>query len=146
MRIAYVAVAVVILMTGLLYVSFNPFPGPNSTSTLPGVTCHSFGTNFVILANGLGFNDSVDHDVPKTYWPVMCVHMGDTVRITVENTGGSEPHGFAIAHYYAQGVSIPAGSNVTVTFAADTAGTFKVYCNILCSVHAFMLNGLFVVE
>ena len=143
MRLIYVVVVLTVFLVSLLYISFNPLPGPNFTSIPAGVTCHLYGTSFAVLANGLGFNDSVDHD---NYWPVMCVHRGNNVTITVENTGSSEPHGFAIAHYYSQGVSIPAGTKVTVKFTADQAGAYSVSCSIYCSVHAFMQSGLLVVS
>ncbi len=136
---------VAVVIGALVLVSVYPF-GHNPLSTTGGVTCSSFRTSFVIVADNRGFNDSIDHLVSQKYWPVMCVHQGDTVRIVVENHGDSEPHGFAIVHYYVQGVSIPANTNVTISFTADQSGSFPVFCNTFCSVHAYMLSGMLVVS
>src|SRR5262245_63362858 len=98
-----------------------------------------------MIADEKGYNDSIDHNVPKNYWPILCVHLGDTFEITVVNQG-SEPHGFAIGHYYEAGISLPQGNRMTLTFTADRAGSFLIYCTILCAVHPWMLSGLLVVD
>ncbi len=139
-------VTVAVIIIALVFVSiFLPFVH-NPGSTTGDVTCSSYRTSFVIIAGIRGFNNSIDHEASQKYWPVMCVHKGDNVRIIVENAENSEPHGFAVVHYYTQGVSIPAKTNVTITFTADQTGSFLAFCNIFCSVHAYMQNGLLVVS
>ena len=129
----------------LIFVSLNPLPNQNSRSDSRGVNCTEYNTSFVIIADEKGYNDSIDHSVPRNYWPILCAHLGETVRITVENMG-SEPHGFAVGHYYEAGTSVPQGNNVTITINADRTGSFLIYCTILCAVHPWMLSGLLVVN
>lgn len=139
-----VAATLLVALGALLFFSLNPPPERTQTNTT-GVSCSSFRTNFVVIANERGYNDSIDHGVPQSYWPVLCVHEGDAVTIRVLNTG-SEPHGFAIDHYYPVGASLAEGKNITVTFIADKTGSFLMYCTILCAVHPWMLSGLVVVR
>ena len=129
----------------LAYVSVNPLPSRNSNVNATGVSCPTYGNSFLIIANEKGYNNSIDHGVPKSYWPVLCVHLGDTVRITVENSG-SEPHGFAVGTYYEAGASIPQGSKITLSLTAGKPGAFLIYCTILCAIHPWMLSGLLVVK
>ena len=82
-----------------------------------------------------------------TTWPIIKVHVGDTVIITIFNNGSSEPHGFGIDHYEpAPGLTISAGQTQTLTFVADQTGTFRIYCTIECSIHPLMQNGELVVS
>ncbi len=78
-------------------------------------------------------------------WPVMNVCTGETVEIHVENVASSEAHGFAIYNYYEPGVVLQPGQSANVTFVADQAGTFLVYCNVICAIHPYMENGRLVV-
>jgi heme/copper-type cytochrome/quinol oxidase subunit 2 len=34
------------------------------------------------------------------------------------------------------------GQSFDISFTANQAGTFKVYCDIFCSIHPLMQNGL----
>jgi len=91
-----------------------------------------------------GFNGSAYHLL--TQWPVMRVHLGQQVVITVMNCASSEPHGFAITHYLDSGIVLRAGAISIVNFTADEKGTFRVYCNIFCAIHPYMQNGELVVS
>ncbi len=138
-----VVLALCVALAGVSYFAlYSPFVGPGGPAS---VTCSSFHTKFLVIADNRGFNDSVDHGVPKNYWPVLCVHQGDSVNVTVTNTSG-EPHGFSIAHYFDQGFSVAGGQSMTFSFVAVQNGTFSIKCNILCSVHAFMVSGILVVK
>ncbi len=132
-------------MSGLLYFALNPPSSADSRTGTSDIKCTTYHTSFLIIENGKGYNDSVDHGVPQNYWPILCVHKGDTVKITVENTG-SEPHGFSIANYYEQGIILPEGQIATINFVADNAGSFIMKCDIFCSVHYWMLSGVLVVD
>jgi len=140
------AAALGFVMLVLLYLSFNPLSSGNPNSSRTGGTgCSSFETNFLIIANESGFNDSIYHGAPANPWPVMCVHAEDNVTITIKNTDkNGEPHGFAITQYYENGVAIAQGTSVTISFIADKPGDFVVRCNIFCSVHAYMVGELIV--
>jgi heme/copper-type cytochrome/quinol oxidase subunit 2 len=94
--------------------------------------------HFTISMTNLGFNDSRDHSAP---WPIMNVVRGQSVTISVENNDTVEPHGFVISHYFDAGIKLGPGESHNVVFVASQAGSFLVYCNILCSIHQYMLNG-----
>lgn len=86
---------------------------------------------------------------PTTQWPTMNVKLGQVVSIHVINCASSESHGFQINHYDDIGknlISIRPGQSYDVTFTADQAGKFRVYCGIFCSIHPLMQNGALVVS
>ncbi|MEZ4087490.1 MAG: cupredoxin domain-containing protein [Candidatus Gracilibacteria bacterium] len=58
----------------------------------------------------------------------MTVNEGDTVRITLNNLGGS--HDFVIDEFDAQTEVINTGETETIEFVADKAGTFEYYCSV----------------
>ena len=116
-----------------------------STATLPSGCVRPAG-GFLIIASQLGYNDSVDHGVPQKSWPVVDVRQGQNVTIVVCNADPAQAHGFQIDHYYdARLASVASGQVLSVNFIADTAGTFRIYCNIPCSVHWAMQSGELIV-
>ena len=146
-KAALLLVAVLIVtLVGLFYASMNPVRSSNWTPDSSGINCASYGTDFLVIVNRLGFNGSINKGVPQQRWPILCAHEGETVTINVRNTDTIETHGFAIGFYYEGGVSIPAGRNVTISFAADRTGAFTLFCDIFCSVHPFMQSGVVVVR
>jgi heme/copper-type cytochrome/quinol oxidase subunit 2 len=78
-------------------------------------------------------------------WPVIQVHQGDTVIITVINNDSREVHGFAIVHYDNRGFSLAPGQRHVVSFVADEVGSFRIYCNVFCAIHPYMQNGVLIV-
>ena len=143
---------VAVLFVTALAVAAVALPGLNkvttSTSTmiLPSGCVRPAG-GFLIIASQRGYNDSVSHGVPQNPWPVMEVRQGQNVTIVVCNADPVQAHGFQIDHYYnARLVSVASGQVLTVSFSADEAGTFKVYCNIPCTVHWAMQSGELVVS
>jgi hypothetical protein len=120
-----------------------------STTTAPvklPTGCVKPSDGFLIIASELGYNDSVDHGVPQNSWPVVNVQQGQNVTIVVCNIDPGEAHGFQIDNYYnARTVSIAPGQVLTVSFVANKAGTFRIYCNIFCAVHWAMQSGELVV-
>ena len=81
-----------------------------------------------------------------TQWPTIQVPLGDTVVITVINNDSREVHGFAIVHYDDRGFSLAPGQQRTITFVANEAGTFRMYCNVFCAIHPYMQNGAVIVS
>jgi len=81
-----------------------------------------------------------------TQWPIIRVHQGDTVIITVINNDSREIHGFAIVHYDDRGFSLAPGQQHTITFVANEVGSFRVYCNVFCAIHPYMQNGVLIVS
>jgi len=104
--------------------------------------CVKPAEGFLVIASNRGYNDSVDHGVPENPWPVITVNQGQQVNIAVCNTD-VQAHGFQITHYFDSNIeSIAPGQVIHVSFVADQAGDFQIYCSIFCSIHAFMQSGL----
>ena len=93
---------------------------------------------FTIIAGIDGYNASKNHQAP---WPVMTVNRCDMVVIKVVNSD-TQAHGFAVDYYAVKGTEVQYQQSVTVQFLATKSGQFRVYCNIFCTVHIFMQNGL----
>jgi len=81
-----------------------------------------------------------------TQWPIIRVHQGDTVIITVINNDSREVHGFAIVHYDDKGFSTAPGQRHTISFVANEVGSFRMYCNVFCAIHPYMQNGELIVS
>ena len=149
-RLVIAGVAVAAVLTFVFVTGIVSFPPPNSsTNNLPLVsvtssTCKRPPGYFLIIADLSGFNDSINHGAPLNPWPVIHVHEGDTVRIVVCNEDTSQAHGFAIQTYFDVGVILAPGDAYRIVFAATVPGTFVIYCNIFCTVHAFMVGRLIV--
>jgi len=143
---ATIAVIVVLaLMTGIIQIT----PPGGSPSYTPAVevsksSCVRSAGFLLILADLSGFNDSIAHGAPLNPWPVVQVHTGDYVRFLVCNDDASQAHGFAIETYFDMGVAIPPDAAFTIEFQATIPGSFIIYCNIFCTVHAFMVGRLVV--
>ena len=143
--VAVAAILILIFVTGIV-----SFPPPNDTATnLPVVsvtrsTCVRPPGFFLIIADLSGFNDSIAHGAPLNPWPVIHVHEGDIVRILVCNEDMSQAHAFAIQTYFETGVILAPGDAFRIVFAATVPGSFIIYCNIFCTVHAFMVSRLVV--
>jgi FtsP/CotA-like multicopper oxidase with cupredoxin domain len=130
--------------------SFDPCGMLSSTGSAPGIANSTSGStaSFTIIEadpgnNYEGMNGSAFHS--STPWPVMQVTEGQTVTIHVFNCASSEPHGFAVQHYFVSGVTVRPGLSYTLTFNADQVGQFRVYCSIFCAIHPLMQNGELVV-
>lgn len=143
----YTVILLAAILVAAAAIAAVALPGLNKTTTTTSSVslpsgCTKPANGFLIVANLLGFNDSVDHSVPQNSWPVMMVHLGQNVTIVVCNADPTQPHGFQVSSYYdARLISIPPGQVLTVSFLADKVGTFRVYCSIPCSVHWAMLSG-----
>jgi nitrous oxide reductase len=108
---------------------------------LPSSPCFGVrGTthNFTIIAGVDGYNASRNHQAP---WPVMTVNRCDMVVITIVNSD-TQAHGFAVDYYAVKGTEVQYQQAATVQFLASRAGAFRVYCNVYCTVHIFMQDGL----
>ena len=81
------------------------------------VTVASKVKGFTISAGSYFFN-------PK----VMAVNKGDTVRITLINSGGF--HDLKIDEFGVATKQLQNGQSDTVTFVADKAGSFEYYCSV----------------
>lgn len=98
---------------------------------------------FLVIASEYGYNDSILEGAgPAKHWPVINVTLGQSVTIVVCNVDTLQSHGFQIGNYFDQTIeSIAPGQVITVSFVADKAGDFPIYCDIFCSIHLFMQYG-----
>lgn len=128
-------VAIAALIAAATFLALNPSAnGAGSTKSQVA---------FTLIASRTGYNGSVNMGTP---WPVMTVHQGQTVTVHVKNEDPVEPHGFTVTHYFDSGVTLRPGETYTITFVADQKGTFRVYCDIFCTIHVYMQNGQLTVE
>jgi nitrous-oxide reductase len=78
---------------------------------------------------------------------VIEVNEGDEVTIHLTNTDFDEDitHGFAI-NSYDLNIEVQPGQTNTITFTADKAGTFPIYCTNFCSALHQEMTGYFLVK
>lgn len=140
LTIAGVAASSLVLAEGLV-MSRSP-ESALPTVVLPAGCVRPTG-GFLIVADQYGYNDSVLNGAgPSKAWPVITVTEGQTVKITVCNADTVESHGFQVGTYFDKTVeSIAPGQVFSVSFVADKAGTFPIYCAIFCAIHLFMEYG-----
>jgi FtsP/CotA-like multicopper oxidase with cupredoxin domain len=154
MRIVWIVTVIVLIATigvgltiafsfaGSLKLASNGQPSPPSSS--------SQVLHFTIIESDppdplAGMNGS--YYKPLTaQWPIIRVHQGDTVIITVINNNSREIHGFAIVHYDDRGFSLAPGQQHTISFVANEVGSFRMYCNVFCAIHPYMQNGELIVS
>ena len=149
-RLAVVIVTIgvilcLLLMTGIIQISPSAAPpGYVPVVSVSKSSCEHPPGSFLIIADLSGFNGSIAHGAPLNPWPVVRVHLGDYVRFVVCNTDQTQAHGFAIQTYFDTGVAIAPGEAFRIEFQATIPGSFIIYCNIFCTVHAFMVGRLVV--
>ena len=143
-RIILVLAVAVILgasVTAALFLLSLGSGGPSRTA-LPS-DCVRPTDGFLVIASNRGYNDSIGHGAPERAWPIINVTEGQTVNIAICNTD-VQAHGFQITHYYdSQIVSVAPNQVLHVSFVANKAGVFQIYCSIFCSIHVFMQSGQF---
>ena len=78
---------------------------------------------------------------------IIRVKLGDTVHIHITNLEQAydATHGFALNSYNIN-LSLEPGEHADVTFKADRAGVFPMYCTEFCSALHLEMAGYFVVE
>lgn len=77
---------------------------------------------------------------PRTIY----ARLGQPLRLRI--TSNDVTHGFLLPDFDIQAGLISPGEFVTVEFTPDRAGTFKFYCNVLCSMRHGAMNGVIIVE
>jgi hypothetical protein len=140
-KVIIVVLAVVLVGAGATIYFYTISGGRTTTLPLPS-GCVKPSDGFLVIASGKGYNDSMDHGVPENNWPVLNVTQAQTVSITVCNTD-FQAHGFQVTYYYDSSIiTIVPGQVLHVSFVATKVGQFRIYCNIFCSIHWAMQNGL----
>ncbi len=107
-------------------------------------SCMHIDGYVTIIADSRGFNESVSHGAPETPWPLIHVNRGDTVHLLLCNLDAVEAHGFAIDHYFDVGVVLGPGKDYQLTFTATQTGSFRMFCDVFCTVHPYMIGSLIV--
>ena len=90
---------------------------------------------------------SLTAEVPtKQGWQpaVIRAKAGQPVRLRL--TSKDVTHGFLLPDFGIDAGPVSPGEFVTVEFVPDKSGTFKFYCNILCSPRHGSMTGRLVVE
>jgi heme/copper-type cytochrome/quinol oxidase subunit 2 len=143
--IVLVVITLTVAIFGLYYASSH-LPKVSGDTISEQISCSSYSSSFTIVATQDGFNDSIQHGVPKNYWPIVCVREGTLVTIKIVNEDNVQPHGFSISKYFEGGASVMPGQTYTISFYASQKGYFLIRCNVLCTVHWAMLSGLLIVS
>jgi len=139
------AVVVIAIAAALSGVYLSGVLGNGGSVNVPG--CSKPAGGYLIVASETGFNDSVGHGAPTKNWPIITVHQGQLVTIVVCNEDKTQAHGFQIDHYHDSSIqTIVPGQVIVVQFVASEAGTFRIYCDIFCSIHIFMQSGQLIVQ
>ena len=95
-------------------------------------------SRFTVVMSESGYNDSRDKNPPPSNylgsyrpppWPIMNTTIGMNVIIHVLNNDTLNIYGFAIAHYFEQGVVLQPGGSCYLIFLASTSGAFTVWDN-----------------
>jgi len=139
-----------ILIVGLAalisYESAAPSDYSASSQTPLPAGCARPSGGFLIVASSLGYNDSIGHGAPSISWPVLDVAAGTNVSIAVCNMYAF-PVGFQITHYLDERlVSVAPGNTLVVSFIANEAGVFFIYCSVFNPIHIFLQSGKVVVS
>jgi FtsP/CotA-like multicopper oxidase with cupredoxin domain len=137
-------VVLVALATGMVFVPPNQPANYVPFVTVTKSTCDRPAGFVLIIADLSGFNNSISHGAPMNPWPVIRVERGQVVRLLVCNQDTTQPHGFAIANYLEPGVVMAPGDAYRIVFTATLEGTFRIYCDVFCTVHVFMVGRLIV--
>ena len=159
----WVVVAVVVVGGGL-YVYNNWDAAEQDAATNPAGTVEE-GTpmpeegNPDVVGGDAEVNGGVDADVDAVVSPIksftvtassfkfspaeMRVEQGDTVRVTLVNSGGS--HDWKLDEFNAATRVLQSGESQTIEFVATRAGSFEYYCSI--GTHRQMgMKGMLIVQ
>lgn len=126
-KIVIGVVIAIIILGGLgFFLSKSPTQQPATTSVTPQPTVTPTPSGAMsdekvktITVDGTNFSFT-----PST----ITVKQGDTVKITVKNTGGM--HDFAIDEFNVKTKVISSGSSDEVQFVANKKGQFEYYCSV----------------
>ncbi len=97
---------------------------------------------FTIIGDLEGYNGSRSQGGAG---PSLTVQVCDTVVINFSNRD-VQAHGLAVDFYAVNGLEVLGGDSAKVQFLAYKHGDFRVFCNILCSIHSSMQHAGLTVE
>ena len=143
-QIRYILLVLIIAVVGTVggvfaYLTVS-YPGLFSTIGASPLACPSGATASVpqvtLVISTQGFNNSRY----AASCPLLNISKGQSVTIHLANND-REMHGIAVTHYFAGGVQVQPGETRDITFTADQAGSFVIYCMTGCFSHGYMQNG-----
>jgi nitrosocyanin len=91
---------------------------PTSARSVPPAATSGTVKNITVTGTEFAFSPST-----------LSVNKGETVNVTFTNNGAF-PHNFTITQLNVKSKTIQSGESDTVTFTADTAGTFTYFCSV----------------
>ncbi len=97
---------------------------------------------FTIIGDLDGYNESRRQDGAG---PSLTVQDCDTVVINFANRD-VQAHGLAVDFYAVNGLEVLGGDSAKVQFLAYKPGDFRVFCNIVCSIHSSMQHATLMVK
>ncbi len=141
-RVALALAAVVLVGSAVTVALYLASGGASPPAPVLPQGCAKPAGGYLIVASNTGYNDSIGHGAPQKSWPVISVQRGQNVTIVVCNID-VQAHGFQITHYYDKNeLTVVPGQVTRVSFVADQAGAYAIYCEIFCSIHIYMQSGL----
>jgi hypothetical protein len=129
-----------LLLGVVVLLSAGTVAGTVSLFGIPQPPCAgSFQTRveFTIVANLEGYNGSKG---TGGQGPFLSVQPCSMVILTLSNKD-VQAHGLAVDFYASGGIEATGGNAVSIRFLAYKTGTFRVFCNTLCSVHSYMQHA-----
>ena len=101
------------------------------------------------VADGFNTAEAKSFNVSALNWDFTfsapaVVNQGDSVTLRV--TSQEDTHGFFLEQYMTEGVILTQGDPKTVTFVANTPGTFTYFCTFFCGAGHFSMSGTFTVR
>ena len=124
---------IVLLSAGTLAGTVSLFGIPQSPCTGSPQT----QVEFTIVANLGGYNGSKGSGGQG---PLLSVQSCSMVILILANRN-VQAHGLAVDFYASGGIQATGGNTVSIRFLAYRTGTFRVFCNTVCSVHSSMQHA-----
>jgi nitrosocyanin len=143
----FVPIVLIVLVLGVggYYVMKRGSNGSNSYTMTPTVATTPAVTGSTGADSSMGAVKEFDVEGGMYYFKpnVITVKKGDTVKIVFTNKEGM--HDWVIDEFNARTKKIKEGETDTVTFVADTVGTFEYYCSV-GSHRAMGMKGSLIVQ
>jgi nitrite reductase (NO-forming) len=125
-----VVLVVVVILGGAWVLQTGPVAQTSATSTATSVsssTPESPTVEFTLTVQDTNTPFAFVYNSQNN--PTLQVHKGDTVKVTLTNTGTLR-HDFTLEGYNIKTSVLNPGQSDSIVFKADTTGTFTYYCSV----------------
>ena len=129
-----------VLLATVVLLSAATVAGAVSLFGIPATPCARVQqriVEFTIVADLDGYNGSKSHEGQG---PLLSAHTCDTVVVNFTNRD-VQAHGLAVDFYATKGLEASGRETVDLRFLAFKTGSFRVFCNTVCSVHSYMQHA-----